>query len=63
MFNLRDFVKKGFINAVGKMANYQVILNAMGWYEKGVLTEEDLAEIDELINKQKADNFEEAVLI
>ena len=63
MFNLRDFVKKGFINAVGKMANYQVILNAMGWYEKGVLTEEDLAEIDELINNQKADNFEEVVLI
>ena len=46
MFNLRDFVKKGLMDAVGKMADYQVILNASGWLEKGVLTEEDLEEID-----------------
>ena len=45
MFNLSEFVKKGLLNAVGKMADYQVILNAAGWLEKGVLTEEDLAEI------------------
>ena len=60
MFNLRDFVKRGFINAVGKMADYQVILNAMGWYEKGVLTEEDLAELDELINAQEENSTAEA---
>lgn len=46
MFNLRDFIKKGLFDAVGKMADYQVILNASGWLEKGVLTEEDLEEID-----------------
>lgn len=46
MFNLKDFIKKGLINAVGKMADYQIILNASGWLEKGVLTEEDLEEID-----------------
>ena len=46
MFNLRDFVKKVLMDAVGKMADYQVILNASGWLEKGVLTEEDLEEID-----------------
>lgn len=46
MFNLKDFVKKGLMDAVGKMADYQVILNASGWLEKGVLTEEDLEEID-----------------
>lgn len=45
MFNLTEFIKKGLLNAVGKMADYQVILNAAGWLEKGVLTEEDLAEI------------------
>lgn len=50
MFNLRDFIKKGLLNAVGKMADYQVILNAVGWFEKGVLTEEDLAEIQSLID-------------
>lgn len=46
MFNLREFIKKGLLDAVGKMADYQVILNAVGWFEKGVLTEEDLAQIE-----------------
>ena len=49
MFNLKDFIKKGLFDAVGEMADYQVILNASGWLEKGVLTEEDLAEIDDAI--------------
>ena len=53
MFNLREFIKSGLKDAVGKMANYQVILNATGWYEKGVLVEEDLAEINTLIEKAK----------
>ncbi len=47
MFSLRDFVKKGFLDAVGKMADYQIILNAAGWHEKGVLTEDDLSEINQ----------------
>jgi IS5 family transposase len=34
------------------MADYQIILNAAGWLEKGVLTEEDLAEIEAAILKQ-----------
>lgn len=49
-FNMRDFVKKGLLDAVGKMADYQVILNAAGWHEKGVLNEEDLAEVQTLID-------------
>lgn len=52
MFNLREFIKKGLLDAVGKMADYQVILNATGWYEKNVLLEEDLAEINTLIDAQ-----------
>lgn len=32
------------------MADYQIILNANGYYEKEVLTEDDLAELQELIN-------------
>ena len=52
MFNLRDFIKKGLLSAVGKMADYQVILNAAGWLEKGVLSEEDLAEINDVIEAQ-----------
>ncbi len=45
MFSLKDFIKNGLLKAVGKMADYQIILNAAGWLEKGVLAEEDLAEI------------------
>lgn len=52
MFNLRDFIKRGLLDAVGKMADYQVILNATGWYEKGVLLEEDLADISIAIESQ-----------
>ena len=49
MFNLKDFIKKGLLDAVGHMADYQVILNAAGWHEKGVLDEDDLAEIQRAI--------------
>ncbi len=58
MFNLREFIKKGLLDAVGKMADYQVILNATGWYEKNVLQEEDLLEIDKQINAQYENNVE-----
>ena len=54
MFSLREFIKKGFLNAVGKMSDYQIILNSAGYLEKGVLTEDDLAEINEEIEKQYA---------
>lgn len=52
MFRLREFIKKGLIDAVGKMADYQIILNAAGWYEKGVLTEDDLEEIQTKIDEK-----------
>ena len=52
MFSLREFIKKGLLDAVGKMADYQVILNAAGWYEKGVLTSEDLEEIQAVNDSQ-----------
>ena len=52
MFSLNAFIKKGLLDAVGKMADYQVILNSVGWMEKGVLSEEDLAEISAKIDAQ-----------
>ena len=54
MFNLRSFIKGGLIAAVGKMADYQIILNAAGWFEKGVLSESDLAEIQAAIDEKNA---------
>ena len=52
MFNLGSFIKNGFKAAVGKMADYQIILNAAGWFEKGVLSESDLAEIQAAIDEK-----------
>lgn len=52
MFSFQNFIKKGLLDAVGKMADYQVILNAAGWHEKGVLDEADLAEISAKIDAQ-----------
>lgn len=60
MFSLKDFIKKGLLDAVGKMADYQVILNAAGWMEKGVLDEADLAEINTRIEAQYIVNEQEA---
>lgn len=51
-FSLREFIKKGLLDAVGKMADYKIILNATGWYEKEVLTMEDLAEINAKIDEK-----------
>ncbi len=54
MFKLSDFIKDGLLKAVGKMADYQIILNAVGWLEKGVLSEADLADIQIAIEAQYA---------
>lgn len=54
MFDRRAFVKKGLLDAVGKMPDYWVTLNADTYGEKGVLTEEDLAEIQKTIDAKNA---------
>lgn len=51
-FTLSGFIKRGLLAAVGRMADYQIILNAAGWLEKGVLTESDLMEIQAAIDAQ-----------
>lgn len=50
MFDIRSFIKNGLLDAVGKMADYRVVLNAAGWFEKGVLDESDLADIQSAID-------------
>ena len=60
MFNYRNFLMIGFKNAVGHMADYQVILNANGYYEKGVLTEDDLSELQAMIEEKNAAAIEES---
>ena len=49
MFNLHDFLMKGFLDAVVNKPDYWIILNASGWMEKGVFAEDDLAQLDKAI--------------
>ncbi len=62
MFSLREFIKNGLLKAVGHMADYQIILNAAGWHEKGVLQNSDLEEVQAAIDAQNVqesvENFE-----
>ena len=60
MFSLREFIKDGLLKAVGRMADYQIILNAVGWYEKGVLEEGDLAEIQAYIGSKNTEENTES---
>ena len=60
MFNYRNFLMTGFRSAVGHMADYQVILNANGYYEKGVLTEDDLSELQAMIEEKTSAAIEES---
>lgn len=64
MFSFREFVKEGLIKAVGSMADYRIILNAAGWFEKEVLLESDLAQIQTAIAQyneklREQDGYEE----
>ena len=49
MFDYRNFLMTAFKSAVGHMADYQILLNANGYYEEGVLTEDDLMVLQTLI--------------
>ena len=60
MFQLSTFIKKGLLDAVGKMADYWVIMNAVGWMEKGVLSETDLAEINAAIEASHPEELDVA---
>lgn len=54
MIDIRNYIKKGFLQAVGNMPEYKIRLNSAGWYEKEVLLEEDLEEIEKAIEEHDA---------
>ena len=62
-FTLKSYIKRGLIAAVGKMADYQIILNSAGWMEKGVLDETDLMEIQTAIDAQYPQTDEPAEVL
>ena len=52
MFSLQNFIKDGFLKAIGNKPDYEIKLKSADWFAKGVLTEEDLAEIETAIESK-----------
>lgn len=64
MFSLSNFIKDGFLKAIGNKPDYEIKLKSADWFAKGVLTEEDLAEIEAAIedkNEALADTEHEVM--
>lgn len=51
---LHNFVMNALKSAIGSMPDFWVLNNSLGWLEKGVLTEADLAELQALIDAKNA---------
>ncbi len=52
MFSLQNFIKDGFLKAIGNKPDYEIKLKSADWLAKGVLTEDDLAEIETAIESK-----------
>lgn len=52
MFSLSNFIKDGFLKAIGNKPDYEIKLKSADWFAKGVLTEQDLAEIETAIESK-----------
>ena len=48
-FNIRNFIMKTIKGMKGAYPDFQMREYALNWYEKGKLTEDDLAEIEDFI--------------
>ena len=59
MFDLREFVMKTLRGMAENEPGYKVNRYALGWFEKDVLTAEDLAEIDLLTTEPEEETIEE----
>lgn len=46
MFSIHDFIMKTLRRMVGNYPDFQIMEYALNWYEKGKLSEEDLAEVE-----------------
>ena len=51
-FSFKDCLKNALIKAVGSKPDFEIILAAAKWVEKGVLVEADVEEIQATIDKQ-----------
>ena len=56
---LRTFVRKTILGMIGEVAEYEVRRYALGWFDKGVLLDTDLADIELLLTPaEEADGTE-----
>ncbi len=62
MFSLHDFLMQGIKGMIGNEPDYKVIKYSMGWYDKQLLNETDLAEIQILIEDKKQAVSDEEIL-
>lgn len=53
-FSFKDCLKNALVQAVGNKPDFEIILAAAKWVEKGVLVEADVEEIQAAIDKQYA---------
>ena len=58
MFSLNEFIMKILKEKIGKEADYKVRELALGWFSKGELTQDNLAEIDNLIEEKNSKEIE-----
>ena len=62
MFTLRGFIKNGLMLAIGNKPDYEIILKSADWLSRGVLTEEDLAEIQVAIDNKNTVETENVIV-
>lgn len=53
-FSFKDCLKNALIQAIGSKPDFEIILAAAKWVEKGVLVEADVEEIQAAIDEQYA---------
>lgn len=58
MFRLEDFILKTIKGMVGNEPDYKVQEYALSWYNRGKLTEENLAEVESLIEEKNSTDDE-----
>ena len=51
-FSFKDCLKNALVQAVGSKPDFEIILAAAKWVEKGVLVEADVEKIQAAIDKQ-----------
>lgn len=61
MFRLHDFVMKTLFGMVGNEPDYKVREYALGWYDKGKISDEDLDKLDAAIDANNTPVEEEII--